>query len=50
MEKQECIDDFEQKKLVLSDEKCKNCECIEKCKFYGWAMDDMINSGNCCLA
>lgn len=43
MEKQECVKDHEQNKLCLSDEKCKKCENIYKCKFYAVAMDDILN-------
>ena len=42
MEKQECIDDFEQKKLIMN-EKCDKCENRYKCKFMQWAMDEIIN-------
>ena len=46
MEKQECLDDFEQKKLEMSDEKCKPCEHYYECKFIAWAFDDIVNGSD----
>ena len=42
-EKEECQRDYEQKRLVMSNEKCKNCDCYYKCCFVAWEMDSIVN-------
>lgn len=46
MEKQECLKDYEQKKLIMTDEKCEKCENIHQCKFYAWEMYDIVNGSD----
>lgn len=42
-EKPECIMEYEQKQLILSDEKCKKCDCYYKCCFMLWEMNSVID-------
>lgn len=46
MEKQECLEAYEQKNLIMSDEKCEKCENIYQCKFYAMEMNDIVNGSD----
>ena len=41
--KDECDKEFAEKKLVLSDEKCKQCEYLYFCPFMSQAVDEVVN-------
>lgn len=40
--KDECDKDYAEKKLELSDEKCKACEFYYKCKYIFWSYEDVV--------
>ena len=42
MEKQECRNDYEEKKLVMSESKCSSCPFRYECKFMNIAMDEVL--------
>ena len=42
-EKPECIEDYERKQLVMSDNKCEQCECYYTCRFMMMEMEAVIN-------
>ena len=41
--KQKCIEDYERKQLIMSDNKCKQCEYYYRCRFIIMEMDAIIN-------
>ena len=41
--KDECDKDFAEKNLILSDEKCDNCEYYGLCPYIARALDDVTN-------
>ena len=41
--KEECDKEFTEQKLVLSDEKCKQCEYLYLCPFMAQAMEEVVN-------
>ena len=41
--KDECSKDFADKKLILSEEKCKECEYFYLCPFMCQAMNEIVN-------
>lgn len=44
-EKKQCIDDYEDRKLVMSDDKCMDCEHRYECRFLHEAMNEVIYGG-----
>lgn len=42
-EKPECTKDYEQKQLIMSDNKCKQCEYYYTCRFMMMEMEAVIN-------
>ena len=45
MEKPECVQDFEEKRLVMSDEKCDGCPYVYECRFMMAEMNDVTYGG-----
>lgn len=45
MEKQECISDYENNNLVMSDEKCNECPYLYECRFMFQEMTDVMYGG-----
>jgi len=41
-EKAQCFDDYENGSLVMSDEKCGDCEHKYTCRFMKKAMDEVV--------
>ena len=41
--KDKCDKDFAEKRLVLSNEKCKQCEYLYLCPFMFRAMNEVVN-------
>ena len=41
-EKKQCFDDYENGSLIMSDEKCGNCEHIYECRFMHTAMNEVV--------
>lgn len=41
-EKKQCFDDYENGSLIMSDEKCKDCEHRYECRFMQKAMDEVV--------
>lgn len=41
-EKKQCFDDYENKNLVMSEDKCGDCEHKYTCRFMKWAMDEVV--------
>lgn len=41
-EKKQCFDDYESKTLIMSDEKCGDCEHKYTCRFMKREMDDVV--------
>lgn len=42
IEKKQCFDDYENGELIMSDEKCGDCEHRYTCRFMKQAMDDVV--------
>ena len=42
IEKEECYKDWENHELVISDEKCGNCEFKYLCRFMKQSMDEVV--------
>ena len=42
IEKKQCFDDYENGSLVMSDEKCGDCEHKYTCRFMKKAMDEVV--------
>lgn len=42
MEKIQCQKDFENQKLVMSEDKCDSCEYKYECKFMQMAMSEVV--------
>lgn len=40
-EKKQCFDDYENGTLIMSDEKCEDCEHRYECRFMQKAMDEV---------
>ena len=40
-EKKQCFDDYENRSLIMSDEKCEDCEHRYECRFMQKAMDEV---------
>ena len=40
--REECGKEFDERKLVLSDEKCRGCEYLYLCPFMAQAMDEVV--------
>lgn len=40
--KDECDKAYEEHKLELSDEKCKDCEFYYSCKYIFWSYEDVV--------
>jgi len=40
--KDECDKAYEEKRLELSDKKCKECEFYHTCKYIFWSYEDVI--------
>ena len=41
-EKKQCIDDYENGLLVMSDDRCGDCEHKYECRFMHEAMDEVV--------
>lgn len=41
-EKKQCFDDYENGSLVMSDDKCEDCEHKYECRFMHRAMDEVV--------
>ena len=41
-EKKQCLDEYENGGIVMSDDKCKDCEHKYECRFMQKAMDEII--------
>ena len=41
-EKKQCFDDYENGSLIMSDEKCGDCEHRYECRFMQKVMDEMV--------
>lgn len=41
-EKKQCFDDYENDGLMMSDEKCGDCEYKYTCRFMQIAMDEVV--------
>ena len=41
-EKKQCFDDYENGSLIMSDEKCGDCEHRYECRFMQRAMDEVV--------
>lgn len=42
MEKHECVKDWENYNLIMSEEKCGNCKHYYECRFMKQAMDEVV--------
>lgn len=42
IEKEQCYKDYENHKLVMSDEKCGECEFLYTCRFMKSVMDEVV--------
>ena len=42
MEKTECTKDYQNRELVMSDEKCKECQYLYECRFMFQEMNAVI--------
>lgn len=42
IEKKQCFDDYENGELIMSDEKCGDCEHKYTCRFMKQSMDDVV--------
>ena len=40
-EKKQCFDDYENRSLIMSDEKCEDCEHRYECRFMQKAFDEV---------
>lgn len=45
MEKPECIIDYQNHELLMSDEKCKECPYLYECRFMIAEMTDITEGG-----
>lgn len=45
MEKQECVSDYENRNLVMSDDKCSDCPYLYECRFMAAEMADVMFGG-----
>lgn len=43
IEKEHCMQDAENGRLIMSEEKCKECEFRYTCRFMSQAMDKVVN-------
>ena len=41
-EKKQCLDDYENRSLIMSDDKCEDCEHKYECRFMQRAMDEVV--------
>lgn len=41
-EKQQCFDDYKNGSLIMSDEKCGDCEHRYECRFMQKVMDEVV--------
>lgn len=45
MEKSECVSDYEKRNLVMTDDKCNNCQYLYECRFMVAEMEDVTFGG-----
>lgn len=43
MTKEECDKEFKEGKLIMSDDKCKECKCFYSCVYILLAMRDVVD-------
>ena len=45
MEKQECAEQYENRTLIMSDEKCNECPYLYECRYMSAEMADVMYGG-----
>lgn len=45
MEKPECVSEYEKEGIIMSEEKCKDCQYLYECRFMAAEMEDVVSGG-----